>query len=431
MRSGPSILIAAAKWWHLSARLALVLRDEGCRVSALCPRGHPLSKVAGLQAVHRYGPIDSLPSLAKAIVAADIDMIIPCDDAVVAQLHALHTYMPQLRPVLEQSLGPSDSFPAVTSRYQLLSLATELGIATAHTQRLDSAEDVARWYRDIGPACVVKSDGESGGNGVRICGSLQGALAAWNELSAPLSLATTIKRVAVDRDVTALWRRKHLRQLQITGQKMIAGSPANCMAAAQNGKLISVLSVAVLTTDGPTGAAVIIRRIRDEQMAFAARRIAAHLKLSGFFGLDFIIDRATGDPVLIEMNPRATQLGHLEFWDQVSLASAFVAAWRDAAAPAPRCPIPTDTVALFPQALKISRGYQRAFSYLDAPRGEPDLHAELQREPWPHRRWAARIYHKLRPIQETTLLDHEPPPISRAIRKSATYNEQGAVLRSP
>ena len=38
----------------------------------------------------------------------------------------------------------------------------------------------------------------------------------------------------------------------------------------------------------------------------AAEKIASRLKISGFFGLDFIIEEATGLVYLIEMNPRVT-----------------------------------------------------------------------------------------------------------------------------
>ena len=68
--------------------------------------------------------------------------------------------------------------------------------------------------------------------------------------------------------------------------------------------------------------------IKDEQVTKAAERVASQLKLSGFFGMDFIIDSRTDTPYLIEMNPRCTQLGHIEFIDQGSLAGALSAVLR-------------------------------------------------------------------------------------------------------
>ena len=83
-----------------------------------------------------------------------------------------------------------------------------------------------------------------------------------------------------------------------------------------------MVSVAVIAADGPTGAAIIVQRIMSEQLKEIAQRLIKPLQLSGFYGLDFMIEEKTGTPYLIEMNPRCTQLGHLEFPDQCSLAGS-------------------------------------------------------------------------------------------------------------
>jgi hypothetical protein len=163
---------------------------------------------------------------------------------------------------------------------------------------------------------------------------------------------------------------------------------------------------------------MIVRRIHDERMERAARLLADALQLSGFFGLDFMLESDTGTPHLIEMNPRCTQLGHLEFADQGSLAGAFSAHLRGEAPPPAENPVPFDTIAFFPQGIKALRGNSRYRdgTYLDMPRGEPDLIAELERDPWPQRRWAARLYHTLRPIKGTTSIEYENlnPPARRS-----------------
>jgi len=427
----PSILIAAAKWWHLSARLAVALGGQGCAVSALCPHAHPLTKVKGLETVHSYSALDSLSSLARAIEEIRPEIVIPCDDGVVAQLHALHGKVPRMRALIERSLGQPGAFAIVASRYRLLRTASELGIATADTRCLLVSDDIVRWHAEMGPSCAIKVDGESGGNGVRMCSSLQQAQNAWRELSAPPSLATTAKRLIIDRDPLAIWRYQNVGSPQITAQRIIRGYPANCMVACQAGEVISLISVAVLATDGPTGAAMVVRRIREERMALAVKWLTKQLQLSGFFGLDFIIDDQTGIPVLIEMNPRATQLGHLEFTDQASLAAAFVAAQRGEAIPQPVSPISIDTVALFPQALKAGASPHRTISHLDVPWSEADLHEELRCDPWPQRRWLARLYHTLRPIKQAQIVEYEPfGPISRETRRSVKLGNIAAQLAS-
>lgn len=405
----PSVLIVAAKWWSLSARLAADLAHRGCRVSALCPRRHPLSFVAGLERIEPYAGVKSELCLARTIAAVGPDLIVPCDDGVVAQLHALHAKDAALRPLIEASVGDPASFPVARSRRRLLAMAAELGIDVPETRAVRSTGDLTFWHENIAPSGVLKVDGESGGNGVRICLSLQDALAGWRELAAPQRLVTGLKRLMIDRDPLAVWLCNNRAGREITMQRLVDGRPANTMAACKDGELLAEISVVVLAADGPTGAATIVRRVRDERMTRAAARLARHLKLSGFFGLDFMIDNDTGVPYLIEMNPRCTQLGHLEFLDQVSLAAALGARWQGCPVPPLGNPLLLDTVALFPQALRTLDEGNRHLSgaYLDVPRDQPALMAELKLEPWPQRRWAARLYHLARPIERIAAVEYE------------------------
>jgi hypothetical protein len=399
-KSQRSVLLVAAKWWPLSARLALALHRHGSDVWAVCPDGHPLTRVSCIRRTYRYGAISPLSSVQRAVHQCQPDIIVPCDDGVVAQLHALHRLDASLRPLIERSLGPPESYPVVESRYAFLRMALEWGIRVPRTQRVAHPEDLAAWHADAGSAAVLKVDGESGGNGVRISRSLDDSLAAWQKLSAPCSYATAWKRLAIDRDPLALWARKRHHERDVTVQEFIAGRPANSMLVAWRGELLSIVSVIVVAAEGPTGAATIVRVIQNELMKKAAERVVSRLKLSGFYGLDFIIESATGTPVLIEMNPRCTQLGHIELSGEGCLAGVFSAAMRGEPRPLVQNPIPGDKIALFPQALAAGepcRAYIDA-SYHDVPSEDPQLVSELMLKSWPQRRWAARLYHAFKPL---------------------------------
>jgi hypothetical protein len=374
--------------------------------------------VSGLERIERYAGIHSLASLSRTLESVRPDIVVPCDDGVVAQLHVLYAKRPPLRGVIERSLGDPQSFPIVSSRYQLLATASKLGISVPETHRVVTASDLVSWHETVAEAAVLKIDGESGGDGVRICTSIEESLAAWRELSLPQSFATGWKRLAIDRNPLAVWLGRNRGTPEITMQRVVRGRPANCMAACHDGVVVAVVSVEVLAADGPTGAAMIVRRIHDERMERAARLLAKDLLLSGFIGLDFMIEIDTGTPYLIEMNPRCTQLGHLEFADQGSVAGAFSAHLRGETPPTADNPVPFDTIALFPQGVKTLRNSSRHRdgTYLDVPRDEPELVAELELEPWPQRRWAARLYHTLRPIKPTAAIEYETlrSPVRRA-----------------
>ena len=145
-----------------------------------------------------------------------------------------------------------------------------------------------------------------------------------------------------------------------------------------------------------------MERINDPRIEDAGKKLAQALSLSGFFGLDFLLENGSGYPYLLEMNPRATQLGHLPLenpGDGGSLAEALWLAWTGSVAPQP----PTyaapaklpQRVAFYPQALVLGQNNSLLTSaWLDRPDEEPDLVRELSHMGWPERRLLYRLFHQ-------------------------------------
>src|ERR1700733_15206375 len=99
-----SVLITATNWVPISARVAVRFIEHGCVVSALCPRGHLLNHISGMGTIHSYDPFDPVASQARAIVATQPDIIVPCDDAAVWQLHETYQERPEFRCLIEKSI---------------------------------------------------------------------------------------------------------------------------------------------------------------------------------------------------------------------------------------------------------------------------------------------------------------------------------------
>jgi len=396
------VLVVAAKWWPLSARLAMALLGQGCRVGALCPTGHPLRLVNGIERRYEYSGFDSIGSLRQALRDHEPTLVVPCDDGVVLQLHALARAEPEFRALIERSLGPVESHSITASRHELLALARELGIAIPPMRLASGTEALVEWHEKIASDAVLKADGESGGEGVRISHSLAQSLEARERLCKRPSRFTAWKRRAINGDPLALWmaRENRDRDKQVIIQGFITGRPANSMMACREGEVLGLVSVLVVASDGPTGASYVVRRIHDEAMTRAAVSIAARLRLTGFYGLDFIVETATGTPFLIEMNPRCTQLGHLDFEGRGSVAAVWAAAMQNRPRVAGLAAIARDAVAFFPQALRMGPAGRAILkrSFLDVPSSEVALVAELERPPAPERRWLAWAYHVLRPV---------------------------------
>ena len=399
VKSGAVVLVCASMWWPLSARLATAFIRQGCQVSAVCPPRHPLRYVTGIQSVFPYRGLNSIGSLKAAILAARPTLIVPCDDSVVWQLHELHARNVDLQSLIERSLGADAAYPVLRNRAAFLQVAVELGIRVPATRTLTSEEELADWRADC-PA-VLKRDGTWGGSGVAIVHSLPSALAAFRRLSQPISAGAAWKRCLINRDPVALWSWKQRESPRITLQEFIQGRPANSMIACWQGELLGIVSAEVLTSQGATGAATVVRLVQNEEMERAAQLLARRFMLSGFHGLDFVLDQKTGAAYLIEINPRCTQLGHLHLANQGDLAGALSAKLWNQPIPAavmdPQDCLPGETVAFFPQAIQWNprSPYLRNGKH-DVPWEEPALVIELLRGAWPERQWLSRIYHRYR-----------------------------------
>lgn len=396
MKEQPLVLLAATTWWPLSARLASALIHHGCRVSAICPPGHPLRFVTGVERLYSYRALNSLGALRAAIVDSGPDVVVPCDDGVAWQLHSLHEHVPELRPLIGCSLGAPEMYPTIRSRAAVLEAASELGIRTPVTKTLSSEGDLEKWR--LATTAVLKADGTWGGKGVEIIHSSSEAIDAYRRLSRPQGAGVAWKRLLINRDPLALWLSRNRKAPSITVQQFIAGCPANTMFLSWKGEVLSSVSVEVISAQDATGAATVVRLIQNAEMAQAARLLARRFMLSGFHGLDFILEEGTGAAYLIEINPRCTQLGHLRLQGQGDLAGVFSAALTGVDPPRATDYITNDTIAFFPQAFcwNPQSPYLR-HGYHDVPWEETRLFRELLRGPWPTRQWLARAYHWFRP----------------------------------
>lgn len=391
----PVVLIGATTWWQLSARMAMAFLRHGCSVVAICPPGHPLRFVNGIDTIFPYGSIDSIGGLQKAIVDSDPDIIVPCDDGVVWQLHALHYLAPDLRPVIEESLGPGEMYGIIASRMDLLATAGELRIRIPETRELNSRGDLREWSMTSG---VLKLDGSWGGTGVEIASSRDEMLLAYDKLTKPKSTGFYWKRFLVNRDPLAIWSWQNSRKPRTTIQQYIHGRPANTMFACWKGEVIGLITVEVLNSQGATGSATVIQVVQNQEIADAATKLARRLCLHGFHGLDFILERETNQAYLLELNPRCTQLGHLQLSVTGSLAEIFANKLKGEKVVTPPAVIKSDIIALFPQAFLLNHKNPYLLTgHHDVPWEQPALLRELLQGPWPERQWPAKLYHLFRP----------------------------------
>jgi len=405
--SRPKVLLTDTDRRSYTARLALALVDAGCDVAAICSNNGDLVRKTGIVTrIFPYGALRPVDSLIHAISESSPDVIVPCDDRGVRHLHELHasaqsaeSARPGITDLIERSLGSPGGYAAALCRYDLLRIAHEEGLRVPRTELLQTEEDLARCEGEQRFPWVIKADETWGGRGVRIAHSRKEAQESFAELSHPFRLPRVLKRASVNRDpfwVKPWWER---RKPSIVVQAHIQGRPANCAVVCSEGKVLAGIAVEVLSADGPTGPASIVRIVDDSTMMNCAERIAQRLKISGFFGLDFVIEDGTNEAYLIEMNPRCTPLCHLRLGVGRDMIGALWAQLSGSPVPATEPVTDNNMIAYFPQALK-SRSEYLSLSFLDVPQAPAELIDEFLR-PWPERSLLFRLMNRLQQLRST------------------------------
>lgn len=387
---GPAVTITATTWWPAPARVAMAFARLGSAVHAICPAGHPLRYTRAVTSCVRYPFLHPLPRLHAAIAADPTAIIVPCDDRAVAHLHALHDADRDgaVGAAIRRSLGAPEHFDTLRCRAALLHAAAEQGIRVPRTQALQSAADLDTWQAPL--PWLIKTDMSWGGAGVRIVASREEAQRAVRSMSRPLGAARALKRLLINRD--GFWLQPWLARFAASTivQQYVKGSPANIAITCHEGEVIAHLAVRALATQGATGASTIVEVIEHAEMLAAARALARRFHLSGFHGLDFMIDER-GAAWLIEMNARATQLCHVALEGRDSLVDALASRPAITAAPAPAGTV----IAFFPQAWRSEPNAELRSVFHDVPWEEPALVEALMRPPWPNRGLAARAWQRL------------------------------------
>ena len=397
--AGIKVLVATTTWWPTAAYMAIACKRAGATVVSLSPLGNPLRTLKCVDAAHTYSARGSTKSFVEAITSFEPDIIIPMDDRTVEHMHALHADLASgkgrdgqaVRDVIERSLGDPSGYCLSGTRHAFLEEMRKSGVLVPDGAELSSDDDIETWCATHEPPWVIKAEGSWGGSGVIVASAVRDAKAAYKDLASPLAAHKALRFRLVDRDPFALTRFFHRKKRRVMVQAHIEGRQRTCMVASWQGRRLATISAEVLSTQGRVGASTVLRLIDDPIMDHAAAATAERLGLSGFFGLDFIIEESTGKLFLIEMNPRATQLGHIRVQGADLAMRLLEAAGENP--PSPQTyPDHGPVIAFFPQALRfLEEDANLQELPIDVPWGAPDLVEELLRPPWTKRGVVARV----------------------------------------
>ena len=402
----PKVLLATTSRWYPTARLGVGLVKAGCSVEIVCPSQHPLGKTTVAHGRFSYHGLQPLRSFERAIEATQPTIIVPGDD--VAARHLYRLYLRSRRrgqqavcALIERSLGPFESLATLYARTAFMKVAEEQGVRVPKTEVVSSSGDLQRWATQTGFPAVLKADGTSGGDGVRIVHSLDEAEHALRSLQAPPLMARAVKRAVVNQDATLVWPSISRQRSVVNAQAYVTGCEATSTVACWQGEVLGCLHFEVIKKRSARGPATVVRRIDHPEMASAVEKMVRRLNLSGLHGFDFMLETQTGNAYLIEMNPRVTQVGHLTLGPGRDLPAAMYAAMSGTEIQVAPKITENDTIALFPQ--EWIRDPESEFvrsGYHDVPWEEPGLVQECIDSRRKQSAWYSRA--KRREAQKTS-----------------------------
>jgi aspartate kinase len=377
----PTILLATTCRWYTTARLALALANAGCSVSVICPLPHPVSKTRVAERIYAYNGLAPLRSFKDAIAAIKPKFIMPCDDLAAQHLYQLYDRSRRLGKdgesisrLLEHSLGTPEALRILHARAAFIEFAAAEGIRVPKTTAVTHVDQIEDCVVRMGLPMVLKANGTSGGLGVRVVRSRDEAEHAFWTLQAPPLLMKAAKRALLDRDFTLLRPFLLRHRSMVNAQAFIHGHEATSTTLCWNGTVLASLHFEVLDKVRATGHATVLRITENAEMLAATETIARRLNLSGVYGFDFMLEANTGNAYLIEMNPRATQVGHLTLGPGRDIPAALYSALTGGSLnPAPKL-TEKDTIALFPHEwLRNPSSVFLSSAHHDVPWEEPDL----------------------------------------------------------
>lgn len=395
----PTALVLAAHDWPLAAFLAIALRRSGFSVMGLCPRRHALRHTAAVDRCFGLSRLRSSLSLLRAIRRSSPGILIPTDDESVYALYDLHARCARgggeeasaIAHLIEHSLGDPGSFATARSKSAFLRCAGSCGVRIPATQELRDAADLTAHCAAAAPPFVLKQDGTYGGLGVIVAHSKTEAERALRRLHLRV-MANALRRLFSTGNYASLLAALTARPV-VSVQQYVAGRLANRAVLCWRGRVLAGLTVATLESDPfPNGPATVVEFIDEPEIDRVVETLVARLGLSGFCGFDFILERETERPFLLELNPRATSACWLGTSAHSDLCAALFRAVKDGAESDVRTAAQSqglagEKAALFPQEwMRSHTSLHLATSYHRVPWDDPKLVAFLARAAGAQRR---------------------------------------------
>jgi hypothetical protein len=320
----PVLLVTSEAQWIGPARMPASLHRAGFEVTLLAP-ANALAQRSRF--VTRSGVLpdganshDWIFALVAAIRASRPKIVLPGDEMTLRLLQTIVlTPPPGLRPdvslelaeLITSSLGPPKFYESGADKALLQPLLERAGIAVPEYRLVQTEDEAERATRALGPQTVVKPIYGTGGHGVVFCATAHEAASAFRRAFE-----------SVESRPPRLSRRGVLMQRRIDGTMIARASVAH------RGVELAGFARERLRALAPTRGATMVRYARNSQLAELSRTLARTLEITGFFAMEYCVERTTGKAYAIDLARRLVPAHHTGHLVGMDLCAALAAALR-------------------------------------------------------------------------------------------------------
>jgi hypothetical protein len=420
-RAAPRVVYLALNDWFSSARLPRHLSRAGFRLIAICTQASPLRQVRHFEHRMVIAPEELRSTLEEITKRFQPELIVSADEGAIYAVHALRrqcaeapaTMSAPLRELLRRSLGDPERQDRLLSKEHINEIGAGLGIAVPRQRAIAQPREAEDFAREVGYPIVLKKENTHGGMGVLLCRDAAETVTNVFRLRA----AGLRQRGLAKYGIGAMAQLPPVRTLlagrrgqPLIAQEYVQGGPAFCTFVAREGRVLAGFSAFAERVDpAPFGSSTVVHFIDNPDMTRAAAALVEAVGLTGFAGVDFILEAGIGRAVMLELNARVTPTSHLGSLFGTDLCAALMAELtgdREIASPRPAQLGPAPQIAaLFPSELMrdAESEYLRS-AYHDIPEDEPELIAAW-RDLLPQK---AHRLHSL-PLLSVAAMAEQPP----------------------
>jgi Carbamoyl-phosphate synthase L chain, ATP binding domain len=360
------------------ARLPESLAKAGVEVAVLSATANPISHSSFVARSYSMEKLQSWRKFGKVLgsVMADWkpDLILPCDELVVAMLHHL-LKNPRIASrfldksqlsTLQRSIGKIEMLDAMLLKYNTRCLAETLDVPVPKSKRVRTLIEAECAASGIGFPVFLKASFSWAGQGVIRCDTLEQVKTAFSTLSRKSAwIKTVAKRV--------LGRNWYPENITIEVQQAVAGHSVMFSIVALEGKVLGGLFARRSECVAQNGPSTTVTIGDHTECRVNAEKMVSAMGASGFLAFDFMCCEKTEHMFLLECNPRPNQIFHLGQIVGSDLCQALVDGLNGHRQPA-LIPRGEAIIPLFPQAwMQNEKTALAQLRDLDVPKNDSKL----------------------------------------------------------